>query len=89
MMANQMVGTWRLISFAVQDPEGAIAYPFGREVEGFITYTADGRMAVQFGAANRPPSRSRIGWPAPMRISPRRLATTLPTAAPTRSTTTP
>jgi len=47
------VGTWRLVSFAVQDADGGIDYPFGRDAEGSITYTADGRMAVQFGAANR------------------------------------
>ena len=53
MDANPLVGTWRLVSFEVQDADGAIDYPFGRDAEGFITYTADGRMAVQFGAANR------------------------------------
>jgi hypothetical protein len=38
----------------VQDPDGRIAYPFGTDADGFITYAADGRMAVQFAAANRP-----------------------------------
>ena len=50
---NPLVGTWRLVSFAVQDADGGIDFPFGRDAEGSITYTADGRMAVQFGAANR------------------------------------
>jgi len=53
MDANALIGTWRLVSFEVQDADGAIDYPFGRDAEGFIAYTADGRMAVQFGAANR------------------------------------
>ena len=53
MTADSLVGTWRLVSFQVQDAEGVIAYPFGRDAEGFITYTDDGRMAVHFGAANR------------------------------------
>ncbi len=53
MAENPLVGTWRLVSFAVRDSEGAVTYPFGREVEGFITYTGDGRMAVHFGSANR------------------------------------
>jgi hypothetical protein len=53
MMGNALVGTWRLVSFDVRDDEDVVTYPFGREVEGFITYTSDGRMAVQFGAAHR------------------------------------
>jgi hypothetical protein len=53
MTANPLVGTWRLISFSVRDSEGRITYPFGEDAEGFITYTADGRIAVQFGAADR------------------------------------
>jgi hypothetical protein len=28
-------------------------YPFGRDAVGFITYTGDGHMAVQFGRAAR------------------------------------
>lgn len=53
MKANALVGTWRLVSFAVQDADGRVSYPFGSDAEGFITYAADGQMAVQFGAANR------------------------------------
>lgn len=50
---NPLVGTWRLVSFAVQDADGGIDFPFGRDAKGSLTYNADGRMAVQFGAANR------------------------------------
>jgi hypothetical protein len=53
MSDASLVGTWRLVSFEAQDAEGAISYPFGREADGFITYTNDGRMAVHFGAADR------------------------------------
>jgi hypothetical protein len=54
MDAHALVGTWRLVSFEVRDEEGRVAYPFGRDVAGVITYTADGHMAVQFGRADRP-----------------------------------
>lgn len=47
-------GTWRLVSFTVQDADGRVTHPFGSDAEGFIAYSANGRMAVQFGAANRP-----------------------------------
>jgi hypothetical protein len=53
MTAGPLVGTWQLVSFAVQDADGRITYPFGEDVEGFITYTADDRMAVHLGAAHR------------------------------------
>jgi hypothetical protein len=54
MTANPLIGTWRLVSFTVRDADGRIAYPFGEDAEGFITYTDDGWMTVQFGAAQRP-----------------------------------
>ena len=53
MSENPLVGTWRLVSFAVRDEKGRIGFPFGRDAAGFITYTADGQMAVQFGRADR------------------------------------
>jgi hypothetical protein len=53
MSANPLIGTWRLVSFEVRDEDGRITYPFGRDAVGFITYTADGHMAVQFGRADR------------------------------------
>jgi hypothetical protein len=55
------VGTWRLVSFAVQDADGGIDFPFGRDAEGSITYTADGRMAVHFGPRTALASLRRIG----------------------------
>lgn len=53
MSEQALIGTWRLVSFAVHDESGAVAYPFGRDAVGFITYTGDGHMAVQFGRADR------------------------------------
>ena len=37
MTANPLVGTWRLVSFEVQDADGSIEYPFGRDAEGSLT----------------------------------------------------
>lgn len=48
-----LLGTWRLRSFEMRDEDGNIAYPFGNETGGFITYTSDGRMSVQFGNSHR------------------------------------
>jgi hypothetical protein len=51
MSEPSLVGTWRLVSFQTRDEEGSIAFPFGHDPVGFITYTADGQMSVQFGRA--------------------------------------
>ncbi len=53
MSEHPLIGTWRLVSFDVRDEGGRVSYPFGRDAVGFITYTADGHMAVQFGRADR------------------------------------
>ena len=53
MTAEALVGTWRLASFAVRDADGRTTEPFGPDPPGFLTYTADGRMAVQFARADR------------------------------------
>src|SRR4051794_8093934 len=54
MAENPLVGTWRLVSFEVQDEGGSVDRPFGPDPVGFITYAADGHMQVQFGRADRP-----------------------------------
>jgi hypothetical protein len=54
MSEHSLVGTWRLVSFAVQDEDGRVEHPFGHAPVGFITYTEDGHMAVQFGRSERP-----------------------------------
>lgn len=55
MSENPLVGTWRLVSFVVRDEAGRLEFPFGRDAVGFITYTADGQMAVQLGRKERAP----------------------------------
>src|SRR5829696_5697464 len=63
MTANASVGTWRLVSFAVRDEVGTVTHLFGPDAAGFITYAADGYMAVQFGRAERP-RLDRSDWVA-------------------------
>ena len=54
MVDDSLVGTWRLLSCESEDDNGRVTLPFGQDPAGFITYGADGRMAVQFGRADRP-----------------------------------
>jgi hypothetical protein len=52
---NPLVGTWRLVSFEIRDEDGRVTHPLGRDAVGFITYTPDRHMSVQFGQADRAP----------------------------------
>ncbi|WP_295440821.1 lipocalin-like domain-containing protein [uncultured Thiodictyon sp.] len=45
--ANPFVGTWKLISWEVTQPDGSIDYLYGKEVIGYLIYTADGYMAAE------------------------------------------
>lgn len=64
MRMNPLVGTWRLISFEVQDQQGSVTQPFGQNPVGFITYTVEGHMSVQFGRADRPNLNVSDWWGA-------------------------
>ena len=54
MTPNPLVGTWRLMSFHTKASDGQINYLWGRDVTGFITYTAQGRVSVTITRADRP-----------------------------------
>lgn len=44
---SPFVGVWKLVSWEVAQPDGAIQYLFGRNVVGYLMYTADGYMSAQ------------------------------------------
>ncbi len=50
----KLVGSWKLLSFHIQDSNGQTAYPFGQDAQGRLIYEPDGRMAVQLMNPNRP-----------------------------------
>ncbi len=62
MPVNPIVGSWHLVSFHGKLPDGTVAYPWGKEVAGYITYTESGRMAVVFQKVGRPRSSSGDLW---------------------------
>ena len=51
---SPLVGSWRLVSFELRDEQGVVSRPWGDEVTGINTYTADGFLSEQFGSAHRP-----------------------------------
>jgi len=53
--SQDLVGSWKLVAWRRVAEDGASTYPLGDGASGLLIYTADGRMAVQMVAANRPP----------------------------------
>jgi len=44
---NHFVGTWKLVSWKVIQPDGTIHYPYGKDAVGYLIYTADGYMSAE------------------------------------------
>ncbi len=55
VVADQLVGTWRLVSIETIRPNGEVIYPFyGKHPEGLLMYDRNGRMSVQIVSDPRP-----------------------------------
>jgi hypothetical protein len=50
---EQFVGTWSLVEWRIEYPDGRVTHPFGRDAIGQLIYTADGQMAATVSAADR------------------------------------
>ena len=48
-----LIGSWRLVSFELQSPDGAIAHPFGKDASGYLFYNEQGYMSAAFMGADR------------------------------------
>jgi len=59
MDKNAFIGTWKLVSFILQDPHGTVSHPFGLKPAGHIFYLADGYMAVTIMSTSRPDFQSQ------------------------------
>jgi hypothetical protein len=46
--AQRLVGVWELVSYEDHRPNGEVLYGWGRHPSGVLTYSAGGRMTVQF-----------------------------------------
>lgn len=59
MEASALIGTWRLVQWRAVSTddagEEAVTYPMGKDLDGLIHYTEDGRMSVLIAAAGREP----------------------------------
>ncbi len=71
--SNPFVGTWRLVSWEVGQPDGTVRYLFGRTVVGYLIYTADGYVSAEI----MDPDRRQSDPTFPLEIA---AAQTLPDA---------
>src|SRR4051812_46886890 len=53
-LVEQVIGTWKLVSYETQDADGNVIYPLGEDAKGFIMYNPDGYMSAQIMALGRP-----------------------------------
>ena len=42
--SNPFIGTWKLVSWEVTQPDGTIHCSYGKDAMGYLTYTAEGRL---------------------------------------------
>src|SRR5579864_3414615 len=53
-VTQQFIGVWKLVSYELRAPSGALSYPLGNDPVGRITYDAEGRMSAQLMRRNPP-----------------------------------
>ena len=51
----QFIGTWHLVDWRVEYPDGEPTRPFGQGAHGYIIYAADGTMTASIAKAERLP----------------------------------
>ena len=56
------LGTWRLLSYHTETPEGTRTFPLGEDVAGIAMYLPNGRVSIQFMRKNRPLFTSGDAW---------------------------
>jgi hypothetical protein len=55
VLARDLVGTWRLLSWEAIRPDGVVGHPLGPEVDGLVIYGADGWMSAAMMSRGRAP----------------------------------
>ena len=53
IMTEFLVGTWSLVAWRRIAEDGRVSYPLGEDARGLLSYTDNGRMAVQISGAKR------------------------------------
>ena len=64
--SNPLVGAWKLVSWELMQPDGTVQHLYGRNVVGYLLYTADGYMSAEIMHPDRQQSNPRVGMEPPM-----------------------
>lgn len=51
---EDFIGSWHLVDWRIEYPDGAVTRPFGDGPQGFIVYAADGIMTASIAKPTRP-----------------------------------
>jgi len=57
-----VVGTWRLVSYDTQTPDGKKTFPLGEDVAGMAIYLPNGCVSIQFMKRERQLFKSGDAW---------------------------
>jgi len=60
--APSVAGTWQLVSYVTETPDGKRTFPLGENVSGVAIYTSDGHVSIQFQRNDRPRFASGDAW---------------------------
>ena len=55
LLADDLVGTWRLLEWRAEADDGTSTRPFGDRPLGYVVYTADGHMITTISVPDRAP----------------------------------
>jgi hypothetical protein len=57
-----VVGTWKLVSYVTETPDGTRTFPLGEDAVGMAIYLPNGRVSIQFMKRDRPRFKSGDAW---------------------------
>ena len=57
-----VVGTWKLVSYVTETPDGTRTFPLGEDAVGMAIYLPNGRVSIQFMKRDRPRFTSGDAW---------------------------
>jgi hypothetical protein len=68
-MMHPIIGTWRLLAYRIQRPDGSSYEPFGPTPLGLLVYTANGQVSAQLCHPDRPRFERGRGTPEETRAT--------------------
>lgn len=57
-----VVGSWKLVSYVTETPDGTRTFPLGQDPEGLAVYLPNGRVTIQFMKRDRPRFKAGDAW---------------------------